>query len=88
MLFLNAYTYKEGKKEEIIQTRLEKGRGAPKDVKIIGEWSALDGSGGYMIFETERADYAWTMMWSDLLDMELIPLVDTEKDVIGLLKQG
>jgi hypothetical protein len=86
MLFLNAYSYKEGRKEEIIQQRLEKGRGEPPGVKIIGEWSALDGSGGYMIFETEKPDYAWTLMWSDLLDMELIPLVDTEKDVIGLLK--
>ena len=29
MLFLNAYSYKEGRKEEIIQQRLEKGRGEP-----------------------------------------------------------
>ena len=86
MLFLNIYTYKEGKREEIIERRLEKGRGEPEGVKILGEWTALDGSGGYMIFETNSPDYAWTMMWNDLLDMEIVPILDTEKDVMGLLK--
>ena len=86
MIFLNAYTYKQGKRDEIIQRRVEKGIGQPEDMKILGEWTALDGSGGYMIFETNRFDYAWTMMWNDLLDMEIIPIVDTEKDVMGLLK--
>lgn len=64
---------------------LEIGTGAPEGVKIIGEWTALDGSGGYLIFETDKPDYSWTMKWNDLLDMEMIPIVDTEKDVMGLL---
>lgn len=86
MLFLNIYTYKEGKREEIIEMRLEKGRGEPEGTKVLGEWTALDGSGGYMLFETDNPDYMWTMMWSDLLDMEIVPVIDTEKDVMGLLK--
>ena len=86
MLFLNVYTYKEGKREEIIERRLEKGRGEPEGVKIIGEWTTLEGSGGYMIFETDSPDYTWTMMCNDLLDMQIIPILDTEKDVMGLLK--
>ena len=85
MLFLNIYSYKEGKREEIIARRLEKGRGEPDGVKIIGEWTALEGSGGYLLFETDKPDYSWTLAWSDLLDMQIIPVVDTEKDVIGLL---
>jgi hypothetical protein len=86
MLFLNIYTYKEGKREEIIERRLEKGRAEPEGVKILGDWTALDGSGGYMLFETNKPDYTWTLTWNDLLDMQMIPVVDTEKDVIGLLK--
>jgi len=39
-----------------------------------------------MIFETDKPDYSWTLTWSDLLDMDIIPILDTEKDVIGLLK--
>jgi hypothetical protein len=86
MLFLNIYTYKEGKREEIIERRLEKGRAEPEGVKIIGEWTALDGSGGYMLFEMGQPDYTWTLAWSDLLDMKIVPVLDTEKDVMGLLK--
>jgi len=86
MLFLNTYKYKEGKREEIIQRRMEKGTGAPEGVKIIGQWTALDGSGGLMIFETDKPDYAWTLMWSDVLDMKITPILDTEKDVLSLLK--
>jgi len=86
MLFMNVYSYKEGKREEIINRRLEIGTGAPDSVKIIGEWTDLSGTGGYMVFETDKPDYAWTMAWNDLLDMEIIPILDTEKDVMGLLK--
>jgi len=86
MLFMNVYSYKEGKREEIINRRLEIGTGAPDGVKIIGEWTDLSGSGGYLVFETDKPNYAWTMAWNDLLDMEIIPILDTEKDVIGLLK--
>ena len=86
MLFLNIYSYKEGKREEIIAQRLEKGRGTPEGTKVLGEWTALDGSGGYMLFETDNPDYMWTMMWNDLLDMEIVPVIDTEKDVMGLLQ--
>ena len=85
MLFLNIYKYKEGKRDEIIKRRLEIGTGVPEGTKMIGEWTNLSGSGGYMIFETDKPDYAWTMAWNDLLDMEVIPVLDTEKDIIGLL---
>jgi len=87
MLFLNIYAYKEGKRDEIIELRLEKGIGVPEGTKLLGEWTALDGSGGYMLFETDKPDYMWTMMWSELLDMEIVPVLDTEKDVMGLLKE-
>jgi hypothetical protein len=86
MLFLNVYYYKEGKGEHIIKQRVEQGNGAPEGVKIIGEWTRLDGSGGYMLFETDKPDYTWTMMWNDLLDMDIVPVLDTEKEIIGLLK--
>jgi hypothetical protein len=86
MLFLNIYKIKEGKRDETVKRRLEKGAAEPKGVKIIGEWTALDGSAGYMVFETEKPDYSWSMTWSDLLDMQLIPVIDTEKDLMSLLK--
>jgi hypothetical protein len=85
MLFLNIYTYKGDKRQEIIERRLEIGTGAPEGVKIIGEWTRLGGGGGYVIYETDKPDYTWTLAWSDLLEMEVVPILDTEKDVLSLL---
>jgi hypothetical protein len=87
MLFMNIYKFKEGKREEIIKQRVEQGHGAPEGTTVLGQWSRLDGSGGIMLFETDKPDYTWTMMWSELLDMEVIPVLDTEKDVMSLLKE-
>jgi len=86
MIFLNIYTYKEGMRDEIVARRLEKGRAEPDGVTTLGEWTTLDGSGGYMIFETDKPDYSWTLEWNDLLNMQIVPVLDTEKDVMGLLK--
>ena len=86
MLFLSIYYFKEGKRDEIIKLRLEQGHGAPEGTKVLGQWTRLDGSGGYTLYETDKPDFMWTMMWSDLLDMDIVPVLDTEKDVMGLLK--
>jgi len=85
MIFLNHYRYKDGKRDEVIKRRLEIGRKEPAGTRIIGEWTSYDGSGGYLIFETDNPDYSWTITWNDLLDMEVVPLFDTEKDVMKLL---
>jgi hypothetical protein len=42
---------------------------APEGVKIIGEWTDAGGHRGFLLFEA----------------MDLIPVVDTEKDVMSLL---
>lgn len=84
----NIYTYKEGKREESIQRPQEKVRGEPQGVRILGEWTALNGRGGYMLFETDKPDYPWTMAWNDLLNMEIVPVLNTEKEIIGLLSGG
>ena len=86
MIFINHYRIKDGKRDEVIKRRLEIGRKEPAGTKILGEWSALEGNRGYLVFETDQPDYSWTMTWSDLLDMEVIPVLDTEKDVMKLLK--
>ena len=86
MIFINHYRIKEGKRDEVIKRRLEIGRKEPKGTKIIGEWSAMSGNQGFLIFETDKPDFSWTLIWSDLLDMEVIPVFDTDKDVMGLLK--
>jgi len=41
---------------------------------------------GFLIFKTDELSYVWTIAWNDLLHMVIIPILDTEKDVMGLLK--
>ena len=74
MIFLNHYRIKEGKRDEVIKRRLKIGRKEPKGTKIIGKWSAYEENRGFLIFETDKQDYSWTMTYSDLLDMEIVPL--------------
>lgn len=88
MIFLNHYRFKDGKSQDAVKRRLEKGIGTPEGTKVLGEWTRADGTGGYLIFETDKPEYAWTLQWSDLLDMDVIPLYDTEKDVMKLFKSA
>lgn len=83
MLFMNVYSCKEGKREEIIKRRLEIGTGVPDGVKIIAGWTDLSANRGFLVFETDKPNYAWTMAWNDLLDMEIFPVLDTEKRCNG-----
>jgi len=69
----------------IVQRRVEKGRMAPEGVKIIGEWTDAGGHRGFLLFEAPEPKYEWTIAWSDLMKMDLIPVVDTEIDVMSLL---
>ena len=85
MLFLTIYTWEPEKRDVITKRRAEKGNMVPKGVKIIGEWTDLGGGRGFMLFETAEPKIEWTLAWSDLMKMDVIPVVDTEKDVMSLL---
>ena len=85
MLFLVIYIWEPEKRDEIIKRRVEKGTMAPEGIKILGEWTDLGGARGFVLYETAEPSIVWTMAWSDLMSMEVIPVADTEKDVMGLL---
>lgn len=88
MLFMSIYTYEPGKRNEIIKRRLEKGTGAAAGVKVVGEWIALAGHRGFMLFEAEdpKAVMATTLVWSDLLRFESVPVMEAE-EVMKLAKK-
>ena len=85
MLFLVIYTWEPEKRDEIIKGRVEKGNMAPEGIKVLGEWTDLGGARGFMLYETAEPSIVWTMAWSDLMNMDVIPVVDTQKDVMSLL---
>jgi hypothetical protein len=81
MLFMSIYTYEPEKRNEIIKRRLERGTGAGPGVKVVGEWIALAGHRGFMVFEAQdpKAVMATTLAWSDLLRFESVPIMEAEE---------
>jgi hypothetical protein len=53
----------------------------PKGVQLLGRWTAADLSGGYALIQSYdvKALVEFTLGWSDLMDLEIVPLIeDTE----------
>lgn len=89
MLFVMTYSWDKEKRDEIIKRRLEKGRMVPSGVKILGEWTAIARRVGFMVMEADdpKLMVQGNMAWNDILDYDIFPVLDTEKDLLGLLKR-
>ena len=82
------YSWDLEKRDEIIKRRLEHGTMAPEGVKVLGEWTGIGRNVGFMLFETEdpKLISQFTLAWNDILKTDLFLVLDTEKDLIDLLK--
>ena len=83
MLFMAIFTFDTQKRDEVIKRRAEKG--AMFGGKIIGEWSAIAGGRVFRVVDTDdpKVMLAASMAWSDLGQVELIPIM-TSEDVVKL----
>jgi hypothetical protein len=56
----------------------EDGGQRPQGVKLLGRWTPTDFSGGYFLLENENAGALTelALQWSDLIEVELAPVVD------------
>ena len=65
----------------------EKGHGEPPGVKLLGPWFALNQQAGWAIAETDDPiDIGkWMYAWSDLNELEIIPVVDDagQRSILG-----
>jgi len=88
MLFMNMYSWDNDKRDKIIERRVEKGTMVPEGVKIIGEWTAVGRDKGFMLCEADDPVLMsqFNMAWNDILKSDLMLVLDTEKDLMGLLK--
>lgn len=50
----------------------------PKTAKLLGRWTRADFSGGYDLIETEdpQALAEFALMWSDLMRLEIVPVLE------------
>ena len=88
MLLITMYTWEKDKRNEIIQRRLEHGRMTPEGVKVLGEWTGISRNVGFMLFETDDPKLITkaNLVWSDILNIENLIVLDTEKDLLDILK--
>ena len=57
----------------------ERGRMIPEGVRYLDSWVAVDGSHCYQLMECEAETdlRPWTDAWSDLVDFQIVPVIDS-----------
>ena len=61
---------------------------APEGLKVVGEWTAVGRDRGFMLFESDDPMLVtqFNMAWNDILKSDLMLVLDTEKDLMSVLK--
>jgi hypothetical protein len=67
----------KGRDEAIARFR-ETGGKPPKGATLLGRWTAADFSGGFDLIESDdaKALTEFALMWSDLMELRLVPVVE------------
>ncbi len=62
----------------------------PKGAKLLGRWTRADFSGGYDLIESEdpQALAEFALMWSDLMELRITPVVEDAQLVEVLQRVG
>jgi len=65
-------------RDEAIARFKKAGGQPPKGVRLLSRWTAADFSGGYDLIESDDAAAltAFALMWSDLMELRLVPVVE------------
>jgi Protein of unknown function (DUF3303) len=78
MKFLSTFSVRPGCWQEAA-SRFLAGKGQPtQGVKLLGRWHNTDLSGGFSLIETDdpAAAYAYSVQWSDVLEMHTHPVIE------------
>jgi uncharacterized protein DUF3303 len=89
MKFMFTFTIKpetKGRDEAIARFKRTDGQ-PPSGVKLVHRWTAADFSGGYVLLEGDDATAIthFSLMWSDLLELRVVPVVEDTQliDALG-----
>ena len=68
-------------RDEGIARFLATGGHPPAGVKLLGRWTRADFNGGYDLLESDdpQALVEFSLMWSDIMDIEIVPIVEDEQ---------
>ena len=80
MLYVCTWSYPPERRNEVHARFKETGGPPPEGVKMIGRWHSLGGGKGVCLSETNDAVALakWTQDWSDLMSMDVYPVMDDE----------
>jgi hypothetical protein len=81
MLFLTRFTFTPEARGAII-TRFKETKGLPPSgVKMLGRWHVVAGGCGFHLSEASDASalLKWTLQWSDLMTIDIYPVVDDQQ---------
>jgi Protein of unknown function (DUF3303) len=77
-------------RDEAIARFKRTGGEPPKGVKLIGCWTRADFSGGFDLLESDepQALAQFALMWSDLMELSIVPVLDDASLVPVLHRLG
>ena len=83
MKFMVTFEWKPDTKtrDEGISRFMKTGGLPPTGAKLLGRWTRADFSGGFDLIETDdaRTLFEFAMGWSDLMELNVIPVVEDEQ---------
>ncbi len=68
-------------RDEGISRFLKTGGHPPDGAKLLGRWTRVDFNGGYDLLESDdpQALVEFALMWSDIMDIEIVPIVEDQQ---------
>ena len=75
---------------EAIRRFRESGGQPPAGAKLLGRWIRADFTGGIVLLETNDAKTLteFSLMWSDVMELEVVPVIDDGEFVEVLGRAG
>ena len=67
-------------RDEGISRFLKTGGNPPPGAKLLGRWTRADFNGGFDLLESDDAQalVEFALMWSDIMDLEIFPIVEDQ----------
>jgi len=78
MKFMLTFRLLPEKRDQAISRFIKTGGQPPRGVKLVGRWTSADTSEGFDLVETDdpKALTEFALQWSDLLSLNVVPVVD------------
>ena len=80
MKFIVTFSLRPEHRDAAIARFRKTGGLPPKPARFLGRWTAADMSGGFVLIESEdvSAVTEFALMWTDLIDLRVIPVIEDE----------